>query len=211
MRHSVGKSCPALSSELGLMLLTAQVVRGSVGSPNVMVGDRLELDACDLELVCTLYLVPSTFEVSAYRRPRLRRIVQERNFASERGFGLQAAVFLPSSLWLEERRHGGHRHGSQKIAWIILYPTINKWVTPFLHPKQQIKFQVSPASGCAGSFRKELWHQQMSNDRRSPSKFACSIFWGSTFIGCLLQKPSKARDRLPDSQSAKDRPDRGLI
>ena len=63
--HSVGKSCPALSSELGLMLLTAQVVRGSVGSRNVMVGDRLELDACDLELVCTLYLVPSTFEVSA--------------------------------------------------------------------------------------------------------------------------------------------------
>ena len=70
--HSVGKSCPARSllrrprrPELGLMLLTAQVVRGSVGSPNVMVGDRLELDACDLELVCTLYLVPSTFEVSA--------------------------------------------------------------------------------------------------------------------------------------------------
>ena len=56
---------PALSSELGLMLLTAQVARGSVGSPNGMVGDRLELDACDLELVCTLYLVPSTFEVSA--------------------------------------------------------------------------------------------------------------------------------------------------
>ncbi len=65
MRHSVGKSGPALSSELGLMLLTAQVVRGSVGSPNLMVGDRLELDAWDLELVCTLYLVPSTFEVSA--------------------------------------------------------------------------------------------------------------------------------------------------
>ena len=70
--HSVGKSCPARSllrrprrPELGLMLLTAQVARGSVGSPNVMVGDRLELDACDLELVCTLYLVPSTFEVSA--------------------------------------------------------------------------------------------------------------------------------------------------
>ena len=69
--HSVGKSCPARSllrrprrPELGLMLLTAQVVRGSVGSLNVMVGDRLELDACDLELVCTLYLVPSTFEVS---------------------------------------------------------------------------------------------------------------------------------------------------
>ena len=67
VRHSVEKSCPALSSELGLILLTApaQVVCGSVGSPNVMVGDRLELDACDLELVCTLYLVPSTFEVSA--------------------------------------------------------------------------------------------------------------------------------------------------
>ena len=64
VRHSVGKSGPALSSELGLILLTAQVVRGSVGSPNVMVGDRLELDAWDLELVCTLYLVPSTFEVS---------------------------------------------------------------------------------------------------------------------------------------------------
>ena len=29
--HSVGKSCPALSSEPGLILLTAQVVRGSVG------------------------------------------------------------------------------------------------------------------------------------------------------------------------------------
>ena len=65
MRHCVGKSCPALSSELGLMLLTAQVVRGSVGSPNLIMGDRLELDACELELVCTLYLVPSTSEVSA--------------------------------------------------------------------------------------------------------------------------------------------------
>ena len=51
------------------MLLTAQVVRGSVGSLNVMVDDRLELDACDLELVCTLYLVPSTSEVSAWWSP----------------------------------------------------------------------------------------------------------------------------------------------
>ncbi len=59
------RCCPALSSEQGLISLKSQVVRGSVGSPNVMVGDRLELDACDLELVCTLYLVPSTFEVSA--------------------------------------------------------------------------------------------------------------------------------------------------
>jgi len=31
VRHCVGKSCPALSSQPGLMLLTAQVVRGSVG------------------------------------------------------------------------------------------------------------------------------------------------------------------------------------
>ena len=31
VRHSVGKSCPALSSEPGLILLKAQVVRGSVG------------------------------------------------------------------------------------------------------------------------------------------------------------------------------------
>ena len=31
VRHSVGKSCPALSSEPGLILLAAQVVRGSVG------------------------------------------------------------------------------------------------------------------------------------------------------------------------------------
>ena len=31
VRHCVGKSCPALSSEPGLILLTAQVVRGSVG------------------------------------------------------------------------------------------------------------------------------------------------------------------------------------
>ena len=30
VRHFVGKSCPALSSELGLMLLASQVVRGSV-------------------------------------------------------------------------------------------------------------------------------------------------------------------------------------
>ncbi len=29
VRHCVGKSCPALSSGLGLMLLAAQVVRGS--------------------------------------------------------------------------------------------------------------------------------------------------------------------------------------
>jgi len=57
--------CPALSSEPGLILLTAQVVRGSVGSPRVDGGDRLELDACDLKLVCTLYLVPSIFQVSA--------------------------------------------------------------------------------------------------------------------------------------------------
>jgi len=35
VRHCVGKSCPALSSEPGLILLTAQVVRGSVGSPRV--------------------------------------------------------------------------------------------------------------------------------------------------------------------------------
>ena len=67
-----GKSCccPALSSELGLMLLTGRlltgrVVRGSVGSPRVDGGDRLELDDCDLELVCTLYLVPWISEVSA--------------------------------------------------------------------------------------------------------------------------------------------------
>jgi len=31
VRHCVGKSCPALCLELGLMLLTAQVVRDSVG------------------------------------------------------------------------------------------------------------------------------------------------------------------------------------
>ena len=36
-RHCVGKSCPALSSAVGLMLLTGQVVRGSVKSP--VVGD----------------------------------------------------------------------------------------------------------------------------------------------------------------------------
>ena len=48
------------------MLLTAQVVRGSVGSPNVMVGDRLEFDACDLELVCTLYLVSCTFDFRSF-------------------------------------------------------------------------------------------------------------------------------------------------
>ena len=31
VRHCVGKSCPALSSKLGLILLTAQVVRSSDG------------------------------------------------------------------------------------------------------------------------------------------------------------------------------------
>ncbi len=31
------------------MLLTAQVVRGSVGSPNVMVGDRLYLASCTFD------------------------------------------------------------------------------------------------------------------------------------------------------------------
>ena len=35
LRHSVGKSCPTLSSELGFILLTSQVVCGSVGSPKV--------------------------------------------------------------------------------------------------------------------------------------------------------------------------------
>ena len=72
------------------MLLTAQVARGSVGSPNVMVGDRLELDACDLELVCTLYLVPSTFEVSAqsmgYGSLFARRPPGARNRATHKSF-----------------------------------------------------------------------------------------------------------------------------
>ncbi len=31
VRHCVGKSCPALSSEPGLIFLTAQVVRSTVG------------------------------------------------------------------------------------------------------------------------------------------------------------------------------------
>ena len=55
------------------MLLTAQVVRGSVGSPNVMVGDRLELDACDLELVCILYLRLSKFQLSDATHTRLQQ------------------------------------------------------------------------------------------------------------------------------------------
>ena len=38
-----------------------------------------------------------------------RRIIRKRNFG-RRGGGFQAAVFLPSSLWLEKRRPGGHRH-----------------------------------------------------------------------------------------------------
>ena len=82
------------------------------------------------------------------------RIVQKRNFG-RRGGGFQAAVFLPSSLWLEKRRPGGHRHGFQIIAWITLHPAINQWVTPCLCRKQQMKFQVSPAPGCAGSLEKE--------------------------------------------------------
>ena len=93
VRHSVGKSCPALSAELGLILLTAQVVRGSVGLRNVMVGDRLELDACDLELVCTLYLVSrilylrlSKFQVRGLDRVKRRTkwFLRESHFSALR-------------------------------------------------------------------------------------------------------------------------------
>ena len=109
--HSVGKSCPALSSEPGLILLTAQVVRGSVGSPNVMVGDRLELDACDLELVCTLYLRLSKFQLSAApaRRPPDRT---EKKLRVRCSGALQAAVRAKGS---EIRlRPGDRSHVSQK-------------------------------------------------------------------------------------------------
>ncbi len=46
-----------------------------------------------------------------------------------RGGGLQAAVFFPSSPWLEKRRPGAHPHGSWKIACRIPYPTLDQWFT----------------------------------------------------------------------------------
>ncbi len=67
--------CPALSSEFGLILPTSQVVRGSVGSSGLgMIVDGLEIGACDLELVCNLYLVPWDFRSfsTAVSRARFR-------------------------------------------------------------------------------------------------------------------------------------------
>ena len=123
MRHSVGKSGPALSSELGLMLLTAQVVRGSVGSPNVMVGDRLELDACDLELVCTLYLRLSKFQPSGppAELPHSRKETP----VEGRGGGLQAAVHRAKGSKEEDLRPGDRSHvceSSQVSHWWLLHP-----------------------------------------------------------------------------------------
>ena len=59
------------------------------------------------------------------------------------GGGLQAAVFFPSSLWLEKRRPGGHRHGFWTIVWRIPYPILNQWVTSFSYPNLKMKFQLS--------------------------------------------------------------------
>ena len=76
-----------------------------------------------------------------------RQIIRKRNFR-RRGGGFQAAVFLPSSLWLEKRRPGGHRHGFWTIVWRILYPIFYQWFTSFLHPNLRMNFQVSAATGC---------------------------------------------------------------
>ena len=70
----------------------------------------------------------------------LRRIVPERNFSRrDVAVASRAAVFSPSSLWLEKRRPGGHRY------WRRLYPILDQWVTSFSHANLKIKFQVSPA------------------------------------------------------------------
>ena len=67
-------------------------------------------------------------------------------------------MFFPSSLWLEERRPGGHRHGFQTIAWRRPYPTLEQWVTSFLHPNLRIKFQVSPSPAMLAPFENLVMH-----------------------------------------------------
>ena len=128
------------------MLLTAQVVRGSVGSPNVMVGDRLELDACDLELVCTLYLVPCTLRFSKFQLssppavlPHSRKKLWSRDVA---------VASRPPYSFLRAfgSKNGGLEAtatGFQTITWKILYLNLDQWVTSFFPPSSQMKFQLS--------------------------------------------------------------------
>ena len=52
--------------------------------------------------------------------------IKKETSVERRGGGLQAAVFFPSSPWLEKRRPGGHRHGFQTITGEIPYPILDQ-------------------------------------------------------------------------------------
>ena len=90
-------------------------------------------------------------EVQVSSTPEALAPFEKETSVEGRGGGLQAAVFFPSSLWLEKRRPGGHRHGFQKIVRGMTYPTLDQWVTSFFSPNSQMKFQVSrgPARSAA--------------------------------------------------------------
>ena len=127
------------SLELGLMTLTIQVARGSVDFASYCHGS----ETCN----------QMKFQLSG--PPAELAPFEKKTSVEGCGGVLPAAVFFSSSLWLEKRRPGGHRHGFWTIVWRIPYPILNQWVTSFFHPNLKMKFQLSPASGCAGSYMKE--------------------------------------------------------
>ena len=81
------------SSELGFILQTSHVARGSVGGQCFgKILDRLELRACDLELVCILFLVPWEFQFQLSTAPAALAPFENETSGPGRSGGLQAAV-----------------------------------------------------------------------------------------------------------------------
>ena len=83
------------------------------------------LEIWSLFVSCSLYLeIVRTF--SLVGPPAELAPFEKKTSVEGCGGGLQAAVFFPSSLWLEKRRPGGHRHGFWTIVWRIPYPILNQ-------------------------------------------------------------------------------------
>ena len=119
MRHCVEKSCPALSSEPGLILLTAQVVRGSVG------------------LVLRM-LIPGSGSSTTFGRPDVPKNRSSFRLVVPPGSpGPIRERNLESRPW---RRSPGRRVSSQRLEkeeyfGLETEPTSTRW--------SQLKFQLS--------------------------------------------------------------------
>ena len=118
------------------------------------------------------------------------------------GGGLQAAVFFPSSLWLEKRRSGGHRHGFWTIVWRIPYPILNQWVTSIFHPNLKIKFQLSSPPAAPPHSRKETSVSGMA--RASLTAMADPVAPAARLarsVSISISNPKRKRPKLGVSQN----------